>query len=428
MASETLEENTKPEEEAPVATKEDLKPEQVEEQKADDEKQEDVADKMKDEQDQVDVEMKDKDEELDADIDTSRDQVDAEMIDKPEEVETEMKDKLEEEVKIKEGEDGIKEEIRQGDKDEQPSQEIKEEHSSDNPPVQGNEEEPAQEAVGNKEDEADKEPDEENGQDEGDGEDVEEETEEEEDTEKHKQVSGRSSAKEGDKTPEATEKKETLITSSDRPTRERKMVERYSVPERRRSTAKTPFSVEKGRGTALMDIPNVAFKLSKRKSDETLQMLHTLLYGKKGKVQSMKRNIGKFSGFVWTGNEEKQKSRVKEKLDKFVKEKLLDFCDVLNIQVTKATVRKLDNFFRKNSLQKSWSSWNLLMQQLMFCLLTRYRKSRGGGQWLGKIQALGKHQLRQLRDKNRHPSLRKNKPPLPKVTKKKMLIRLDLKI
>ena len=73
------------------------------------------------------------------------------------------------------------------------------------------------------------------------GEDVEEETEEE-DAMKNKQVG---TAKEQEKTPEATEKKATVTPSSDRPTRERKMVERYSFPERGRSTVRKTLSIEK---------------------------------------------------------------------------------------------------------------------------------------------------------------------------------------
>lgn len=39
--------------------------------------------------------------------------------------------------------------------------------------------------------------------------------------------------------------------------------------------------------------------------------------------------------------QEKQKMKVKEKFDKYIKEKLLEFCDVLDIPVTKATSRKV---------------------------------------------------------------------------------------
>ncbi|RZC09387.1 Chloride channel protein CLC-d [Glycine soja] len=85
---------------------------------------------------------------------------------------------------------------------------------------------------------------------------------------------------------------------------------------------------------------SVAFKLSKRKLDDNLHMLHTLLFGKKTKAHNLKRNIGQFSGYVWTENEDKQRAKIKEKFDKFVKEKLLDFCDVLNIQINKTNVKK----------------------------------------------------------------------------------------
>uniref|UniRef100_A0A2P2LBG3 Protein DEK isoform X1 n=1 Tax=Rhizophora mucronata TaxID=61149 RepID=A0A2P2LBG3_RHIMU len=134
--------------------------------------------------------------------------------------------------------------------------------------------------------------------------------------------------------------KESVTPASERPTRERKIVERYSAPEPGRSSAAKPLSIEKGSGTQLKDIPNVAFKLSKRKLDDNLQMLHTILFGKKAKAHNLKKNIGQFSGYVWAENEEKQKAKVREKLDKCVKEKLIDLCDVLNIPINKATVRK----------------------------------------------------------------------------------------
>lgn len=39
--------------------------------------------------------------------------------------------------------------------------------------------------------------------------------------------------------------------------------------------------------------------------------------------------------------QEKQKGKIKEKFDKCVKEKLVDFCDVLNIPINKAVVKKV---------------------------------------------------------------------------------------
>lgn len=39
--------------------------------------------------------------------------------------------------------------------------------------------------------------------------------------------------------------------------------------------------------------------------------------------------------------QEKQKARLKEKLDKCNKERLLDFCELLDIHVNKATTKKV---------------------------------------------------------------------------------------
>ncbi|KAK4768069.1 hypothetical protein SAY87_003210 [Trapa incisa] len=136
-------------------------------------------------------------------------------------------------------------------------------------------------------------------------------------------------------------KSQTSTPATDRPTRERKVVERYSSsPAYGRTPGSKPLSIVKGSGTQLKDIPNVAFKLSKQKSDDSLQALHSVLFGRKAKAHSLKRNIGQFSGFVWDDNEEKQRSKVKEKLERCVKEKLVYFCDVLNIPMNKATTKK----------------------------------------------------------------------------------------
>ncbi|CAM8953005.1 unnamed protein product [Rhodiola kirilowii] len=127
--------------------------------------------------------------------------------------------------------------------------------------------------------------------------------------------------------------------SIDRPVRERKSVERLVAIIERDSSK--DFHIEKGNGSALKDIPNVAYKLSKRKSDDTLKLLHSILFSRRGKAADIKNNISKFSGFVWHGNEEKQKLKIKEKLEKCNKEKLFEFCDILDITVaSKATIRK----------------------------------------------------------------------------------------
>ncbi|KAF8094970.1 hypothetical protein N665_0348s0053 [Sinapis alba] len=128
---------------------------------------------------------------------------------------------------------------------------------------------------------------------------------------------------------------------TERPKRIIKKVEPHILHTPSRSSRSKPVSVQQGRGTQLKEIPNVAYKLSKRKPDDNLFLLHTILYAKKGKVQTLKRNIGQFSGFVWSEQEEeKQRARTKEKLEKCIKDKLIDFCDVLDIPINKSNVKK----------------------------------------------------------------------------------------
>ncbi|MQM13790.1 hypothetical protein Taro_046713 [Colocasia esculenta] len=85
----------------------------------------------------------------------------------------------------------------------------------------------------------------------------------------------------------------------------------------------------------------VAYKLSKKRPTD-IKSLHQLLFGRKGKAINFKSHIFQFSGFVWHENEDKQRAKVKEKLDKCVKDKLLDLCDVFDIPVSRATSRKED--------------------------------------------------------------------------------------
>ncbi|CAM8888416.1 unnamed protein product [Rhodiola kirilowii] len=135
----------------------------------------------------------------------------------------------------------------------------------------------------------------------------------------------------GEKTP--------VSSVSSRPVRERKSVERL-VASIEKDVIREIF-VKKGSGVALKDIPNVAYKLSKKKNDETFKQLHTILFGRRGKAIHMKNHVSQFSGFVWRDNEEKNKMKVREKFEKLVKEKLIEFCDVLDIPITnKVTTKK----------------------------------------------------------------------------------------
>ncbi|KAG2301042.1 hypothetical protein Bca52824_029693 [Brassica carinata] len=104
----------------------------------------------------------------------------------------------------------------------------------------------------------------------------------------------------------------------------------------------------------------LAHQLSKRKADDNLILLHTILYGKKAKAQMIKKTIGQFSGFVWSQKEEEEKlrGRVKEKLDKCIKEKLIFFCDVLDIPINRSNTKKVS--INKMSLIYLFSLFNVL--------------------------------------------------------------------
>ncbi|CAI9267955.1 unnamed protein product [Lactuca saligna] len=56
----------------------------------------------------------------------------------------------------------------------------------------------------------------------------------------------------------------------------------------------------------------------------------------------VKMNILRFSGFVWQESDEKQKLKVKEKLDKYNKEKFLEFCDLFDMPIGKTSAKKED--------------------------------------------------------------------------------------
>uniref|UniRef100_M4D1T2 Uncharacterized protein n=1 Tax=Brassica campestris TaxID=3711 RepID=M4D1T2_BRACM len=211
--------------------------------------------------------------------------------------------------------------------------------------------------------------DEERSEDENDNEQVEsqpakedekEETNDDKEDEKEKNKSskkrgkGKSSGEKiRKKTKDEEEKKdsEPKTPFSDRPVRERKSVERLVAVIDTDSSKE--FRIEKGPGAYLKDIPSVAYKVTRKKSDETLKLLHTILFGgRRGKAPQVKTNILSFSGFVWHGNEEKAKEKIKEKFDKCIKDKLVEFCEMFDIHVTKATtkediVTKLFEFLEK---------------------------------------------------------------------------------
>ncbi|PKA50136.1 omega-hydroxypalmitate O-feruloyl transferase [Apostasia shenzhenica] len=125
--------------------------------------------------------------------------------------------------------------------------------------------------------------------------------------------------------------------SRERPVRERKTVERLvEVIEKEPNRA---VIIEKGRGTPLKEIPNVAYKLARKKPAD-LKFLHQTLFGRKGKAVDFKSNLLQFSGFAWHESEEKQRAKIKEKFDKCTKDALLDLCDLFDLTVSRTSTRK----------------------------------------------------------------------------------------
>ncbi|KAG0477188.1 hypothetical protein HPP92_014029 [Vanilla planifolia] len=128
-----------------------------------------------------------------------------------------------------------------------------------------------------------------------------------------------------------------LSTSRERPVRERKIVERLvEVIEKEPNRT---VVIEKGRGTPLKDIPNVAYKLARKKPAD-LKFLHQTLFGRKGKAIDFKNNLLQFSGFAWHESEEKRRVKIKEKLDKCHKHALLDLANLLDLNVSKGSIKK----------------------------------------------------------------------------------------
>ncbi|RYR19247.1 hypothetical protein Ahy_B03g063975 isoform C [Arachis hypogaea] len=158
-------------------------------------------------------------------------------------------------------------------------------------------------------------------------------------------------AEEDEDEDEEGEKKENDVVtpvksaSGGRPTRERKSVERYTVssPHKFPGYAATKtISIDQGNGTQLKDIPNgtsISFSACYFSIISKFVWIFLLIFFNH-EAHTLKRNIGMFSGYVWAENEEKQRAKVKERLDKCVKEKLIDFCDVLNLQINKSSLKK----------------------------------------------------------------------------------------
>mmetsp|Transcript_9298 Transcript_9298/g.27947 ORF Transcript_9298/g.27947 Transcript_9298/m.27947 type:complete len:475 (+) Transcript_9298:188-1612(+) len=112
--------------------------------------------------------------------------------------------------------------------------------------------------------------------------------------------------------------------------RERKQVEAFK-PAEAKEVAK--FTVQQGKGTKLRDIPNVHFLMDKIKgSDEVMEVLHTVMFKRKGQDKARKRNVLDFSGFTWdTDSKEAERSKATAKLDKLKIDMLHRLLDVFEL-------------------------------------------------------------------------------------------------
>ena len=112
-----------------------------------------------------------------------------------------------------------------------------------------------------------------------------------------------------------------------KPKRERKKVEVFQVVD---DAPKKSLDVKPGRGTKLCEIPNVAFKLSKiPRKEELLKFVYRILYKGVGKQQTIKRDIGEFSG--WTFENDGERAVKEDLLSRAFKDTLHDLLDLFEL-------------------------------------------------------------------------------------------------
>ncbi|CAL9166539.1 unnamed protein product [Musa hybrid cultivar] len=116
---------------------------------------------------------------------------------------------------------------------------------------------------------------------------------------KKKRTRGQKTFKKGEGKEGLTKSKDFFspgTSSIERPVRERKTVERLVEVIEKESSRE--FQVEKGRGTPLKDIPNVAHKLAKKKPSD-IKLIHQTLFGRRGKVVSNVMHFFPYFLFKW---------------------------------------------------------------------------------------------------------------------------------
>ena len=145
-----------------------------------------------------------------------------------------------------------------------------------------------------------------------------------------------------------------------RSSRARKKVEKLNYDEREEKKENAPeFSVPKGTGTCLRDLPRVADpkhgslgKMSRNQGQ--YQVIHNLFYGRKMKRMQVKTNCLDFSGVVYDGKKmsrEKQFAKVWKMNLSFLK----DLCDYLDIDRSSTSFK--DGKVDKESLSQRVVNW-----------------------------------------------------------------------
>ena len=127
--------------------------------------------------------------------------------------------------------------------------------------------------------------------------------------------------------PAATAPTPAPASPSAKPKRERKKVEVFQVVD---DAPKKSLDIKAGRGTKLCEIPNVAFKLSKiPRKEELLKFVYRILYKGVGKQQTIKRDIGEFSG--WTFENDGERAAKEDLLSRAFKDTLHDILDLFEL-------------------------------------------------------------------------------------------------
>lgn len=109
--------------------------------------------------------------------------------------------------------------------------------------------------------------------------------------------------------------------------RAKKSVERLDMAVPKKAVKLT---IGEGSGEKLGDIPRIGLQLNKMKPD-LLVPLHTLLFDRRGKSLSIKKNIRLFNGFSFDAESE-QFAKKRDKLQKNTKVKLQLMCGVLDLE------------------------------------------------------------------------------------------------